>query len=66
MPAEVFPPGEFIRYELRARGLTHAHLADVLNYSLAAVNDILVGNQVFNYETPKGFGEALGVDPVSG
>ncbi len=63
VPAEVFPPGEFIRDELEARGWTQADLAEILGRPLKAVSEILMGKRAVTPETAKGLGEAFGVDP---
>lgn len=63
VPAEVFPPGEFIRDELEARGWTQTDLAEILGRPLKAVSEILTGKRAVTPETAKGLGEAFGVDP---
>jgi HTH-type transcriptional regulator/antitoxin HigA len=63
VPAEVFPPGEFIREELEARGWTQMDLADILGRPLKLVNDIILGKRTITPETAKGLGDAFGVDP---
>ena len=63
VPAEVFPPGEFIRDELEARGWTQTDLAEILGRPLKAVSEILTGRRAITPETAKGLGEAFGVDP---
>ena len=63
IPAEVFPPGEFIRDELEARGWTQADLAEILGRPLKAVGEILTGQTAITPETATGLGEAFGVDP---
>lgn len=63
VPAEVFPPGEFIRDELEAKGWTQADLAEILKRPLKAVSEILLGKRAITPETAKGLGEAFGVDP---
>ncbi len=63
VPAEVFPPGEFIRDELEARGWTQTDLAEILGRPLKAVSEILMGKRAITPETAKGLGEAFGVDP---
>ncbi len=63
MPAEVFPPGEFIREELEARGWTQADLADILGVSLRLVNEIINAKRSITPETAKLLGNALGTNP---
>ncbi len=63
VPAEVFPPGEFIRDELEARSWTQTDLAEILGRPLKAVSEILTGKRAITPETAKGLGEAFGVDP---
>lgn len=63
IPAEVFPPGEFIRDEIEARGWTQAELAKILGRPLKTVSDILLGKRKITPETAHGLGEAFGVDP---
>jgi HTH-type transcriptional regulator / antitoxin HigA len=63
IPAEVFPPGEFIRDELEARGWTQTDLAEILGRPLKAVSEILTGKRAITPETATGLGEAFGVDP---
>ena len=63
IPAEVFPPGEFVREELEARGWTQADLAVILNKPLPAVNEIIAGKKAITPETAKSLGEAFGVGP---
>ena len=62
-PAEVFPPEEFIRDELEARGWTQADLAEILGSPPKAVGEILMGQRAITPETATGLGEAFGVDP---
>jgi addiction module HigA family antidote len=62
IPAEVFPPGEFIRDELEARGWTETDLAEILDLPLKAVGEILTGKRAITPETAAGLGEAFGVD----
>jgi HTH-type transcriptional regulator / antitoxin HigA len=63
IPAEVFPPGEFVRDELEARGWTQADLAAILNKPLPAVNEIIAGKKAITPETAKALGDAFGVGP---
>jgi len=63
VPAEVFPPGEFIREELEARGWMQMDLADILGRPLKLVSDIILGKRTITPETAMGLGDAFGVDP---
>lgn len=60
IPAEVFPPGEFIKEELEARGWKQEDLADILGRDLALVNQIITGKRGITPETAKGLSEAFG------
>jgi HTH-type transcriptional regulator / antitoxin HigA len=62
VPAEVFPPGEFIKEELEARGWTQEDLADILGRDLRLVNEIITGKRGITPETAKGLGDAFGTD----
>jgi HTH-type transcriptional regulator / antitoxin HigA len=63
IPAEVFPPGEFIWDELEARGWMQVDLAEILGLPLESVSEILTGKRAIMPETATGLGEAFGVDP---
>ena len=63
VPAEVFPPGEFIRDEIEARGWTQTDLAEVLGRPFRLVNEILSGKRAITPETARGLGEAFGTGP---
>ncbi len=58
--AEVFPPGEFIKEELEARGWTQTDLAEILGRPFQLVNEILAGKRAISPETAQGLGEAFG------
>lgn len=58
--AEVFPPGEFLRDELEARGWTQAEFAEILGRPLRTVNEILTGKRGITPQTAKELGAALG------
>jgi HTH-type transcriptional regulator / antitoxin HigA len=64
IPAEVFPPGEFIRDELEARGWTQSDFAEILGRPAKTVSEILSGKKAITPETAQGIGEAFGVDPL--
>jgi HTH-type transcriptional regulator/antitoxin HigA len=58
--ADVFPPGEFIKEELEARGWTQDDLAEILGRPLRAVNDIINAKRGITPDTAKGLGAAFG------
>jgi HTH-type transcriptional regulator/antitoxin HigA len=60
IPAEVFPPGEFIKEELEARGWTQTDLAEILGRPQRLVSEIINGKRAISPETAKGLGEAFG------
>lgn len=60
IPAEVFPPGEFLREELEARGWTQADLAAITGLSLRLVNEIMTAKRSMTPETARALGEAMG------
>jgi HTH-type transcriptional regulator/antitoxin HigA len=62
-PAEVFPPGEFLRDELEERGWTQTDLAQIMNRSATVVNEIIVGRRGISPETARGLSAALGTTP---
>lgn len=62
-PAEVFPPGDFIREELQARKWTQGDLARILGRPLQTVNQIINGNKRITAETAKELGMAFGTGP---
>ena len=58
--AEVFPPGEFIKDELEARGWTQLDLAQIMGRDPVQVNLIVKGKQSLTAETAKQLGDAFG------
>jgi len=60
IPAEVFPPGEFIREELEARGWTQGDLAQIMGRPLRLVNELVAGKKQITPETARGLAKALG------
>lgn len=64
-PAEVFPPGEFIREELETRGWTQGDLAQIMNRPLRLVNELIAGKKQITPETARGLSAAFGdQDPL--
>jgi HTH-type transcriptional regulator/antitoxin HigA len=58
-PAEVFPPGEFIREEIEARGWSQVELAEILGRPPRLVSELIAGKRAITPETAKGLGEAF-------
>jgi len=58
--AEVFPPGEFIKDEIEARGWSQADLAEILGRPIQAVNEIIAGKKSITPETARELGDAFG------
>jgi HTH-type transcriptional regulator / antitoxin HigA len=58
-PAEVFPPGEYLRDELEARGWTQAEFAEIIGRPPRLVNEIIAGKRGITPPTAKEIGAAL-------
>jgi len=58
--AEVFPPGEYIKEELEARGWVQDDLAEILGRPTRLINELIAGKRGITPETAKGLGEAFG------
>jgi HTH-type transcriptional regulator/antitoxin HigA len=59
-PADTFPPGEFLRDELEARGWTQSQLASIMGRPAQVICEIINGRKRITPETAKGLGDALG------
>jgi len=59
-PAEVFPPGEFLREELEARGWSEKDFAERSGIALAIVKEILLSKCAITPDIARAIGEALG------
>lgn len=64
VPAEVFPPGEFIREELEARGWTQEDLAQIMGRPLRLVNELINAKKQIMPETARGLADAFGTDAL--
>ena len=62
-PAQVFPPGEYIREELEARGWTQSKLAEILGRPFQTVNAIVNGKKEITPQTAVELGAAFGTSP---
>lgn len=60
---EAFPPGEFIRDELDARGWTQGDLAAIIGRSVAVVNQIINGKTEITLKTAQELSAAFGTSP---
>lgn len=62
-PAQVLPPGEFIKEEMEARGWTQEELAAVMGRPRRMVGDLLAGDKILTPETACDLGAAFGTGP---
>jgi HTH-type transcriptional regulator / antitoxin HigA len=60
VPAEVFPPGEFLRDELEARGWNQTEFAEILGREPRVVNEIILAKRAITPETALELSAALG------
>ena len=60
IPAELFPPGEFIEEELEARGWSKGDLADVMGRPAQLVSTIISGKRSITLETAEDLAAAFG------
>jgi HTH-type transcriptional regulator/antitoxin HigA len=63
IPAEVFPPGEFLKDELEARNWAQIEFAEIIGKDTRLVYEIINGKRAITPETAIIFGEALGTSP---
>jgi HTH-type transcriptional regulator / antitoxin HigA len=63
VPAMTFPPGEFVKDELEARGWTQSDLAEILGRPPRLVSEIVNGKRTITPETARGLGAAFGTEP---
>jgi HTH-type transcriptional regulator / antitoxin HigA len=59
-PAEAFPPGEYLRDELIARGWTQSQFAIIIGRPLQLVSEIINGRKRITEQTALEIGAALG------
>ncbi len=60
---DLFPPGEFIRDELKARNWTQRDLANILGRPLKSVNHIMSGKTSITTKTAQELAAAFGTSP---
>ncbi len=63
IPAEAFPPGEFLRDVLEQRGWTQGEFAEIIGRPPQLVNEIIAGKRGITPETAKEFAAALDTSP---
>jgi HTH-type transcriptional regulator / antitoxin HigA len=63
IPAEVFPPGEFLADELAERGWTQTEFAEIIRRPVKLVNEIIAGRKSVTPETARELAAALGTSP---
>ncbi len=59
-PAEVFPPGEYLRDELDESGWTVAEFAGMIDRPPRAVSEVLNGKKAITAEAARSIAEAIG------
>lgn len=60
IPAEVFPPGEYIKEELEARGWTQNDLAEIMGVYPRTISELVSARRGVTPETARGLGAAFG------
>ena len=60
VPAEVFPPGEFLRDELEMRGWSQTEFAEILGRGPKVVNEIILAKRAITPATALELSAALG------
>jgi HTH-type transcriptional regulator / antitoxin HigA len=63
IPAEAFPPGEFLADELEARGWTQLEFAEIIRRPTKVVNEIISGKKAVTTDTARELAAALGTSP---
>lgn len=58
--AETFPPGEFLREELEARGWSQTELAEIIGRPVRLVNELISGKKTITPETAIQLGDSFG------
>lgn len=64
IPAEAFPPGEYLKDELEERGWTQEELASIIGRPTAVINQIISGKRGISPDTAREIGAALGTSAI--
>ena len=59
-PAEVFPPGEFIKEEIEARGWSQVEFAEIIGRPPRLISELIGAKRAVTPETAKGLAAAFG------
>jgi HTH-type transcriptional regulator/antitoxin HigA len=59
-PALAYPPGDFLKEELEARGWTQSTLAEVMGRPVQFISEVVSGKKIVTPETACGLAEAFG------
>jgi HTH-type transcriptional regulator/antitoxin HigA len=62
--AEVFPPGEFLKDELEARGWSQIEFAEIIGRQPRVVNELVLGKRAITPETARELAAALGTSAL--
>jgi HTH-type transcriptional regulator/antitoxin HigA len=60
LAAEVFPPGDFIKEEIDARGWTQNDLADITGKSVRLISEVVSGRRTVTPDTARALADAFG------
>ncbi len=63
IPAEIFPPGEFLKEELEARNWSQVEFAEIIGKDTRLVYEVIGGRRMITPETAVIFSEAFGTSP---
>lgn len=64
VPAEAFPPGEYLKDEMEERGWTQEEFAAIIGRPPAVINQIISGKRGVSPETAREIGAALGTSAM--
>ncbi len=62
-PAEVFPPGEFLKDELESRGWSQTDLAEIMGRHVSVINELISAKRGLTADMAQSLADALGGSP---